>query len=157
MSQELPNFCAHCGAHNRPDGTFCRNCGAQLNPTPDYRQQQPPQQFIQPPLQGAAPPQQFVAPPAPPQVVIQQNLYGAPYQQMIARPPKSRVSYILLGIFLGGLGIHNFYAGYSGRGIAQLLIILFLGWMIIPIFFIWTWVIIEIIVVKSDAYGMQMI
>ena len=28
----------------------------------------------------------------------------------------SKVAYVLLGIFLGGLGIHNFYAGYAGRG-----------------------------------------
>ncbi len=75
---------------------------------------------------------------------------------MIARPPKSRVSYILLGFFLGGLGVHNFYAGYSGRGVAQLLITLFIGWLIIPLFFIWVWVIIEIIVVKTDALGIPM-
>ena len=30
----------------------------------------------------------------------------------------------LLGIFLGGLGIHNFYLGYNGKAIAQLLITL---------------------------------
>lgn len=28
----------------------------------------------------------------------------------------------LLGIFLGGLGIHNFYLGYTGKALAQLLI-----------------------------------
>ncbi|MBQ3218003.1 MAG: TM2 domain-containing protein [Akkermansia sp.] len=27
--------------------------------------------------------------------------------------PKSRLAYILLGVFLGSLGIHNFYAGYT--------------------------------------------
>ncbi|MGH9832735.1 MAG: NINE protein [Blastocatellia bacterium] len=89
-------------------------------------------------------------------VIIQQHIYGASYQQMIARPPKSRVSYILLGFFLGGLGVHNFYAGYSGRGVAQLLITLFIGWLIIPLFFIWVWVIIEIIVVKTDSLGIPM-
>ena len=26
----------------------------------------------------------------------------------------------LLGIFLGGLGIHNFYLGYTGKAIAQI-------------------------------------
>lgn len=48
-------------------------------------------------------------------------------------------AFILLGFFLGALGIHNFYAGYSGRGIAQLLTVLLLGWLIVPIFFIWVW------------------
>ena len=28
----------------------------------------------------------------------------------------------LLGIFLGSLGIHNFYLGYTGKALAQLLI-----------------------------------
>ena len=37
---------------------------------------------------------------------------------------KSKLAAGLLGIFLGGLGIHNFYLGYSGKGVAQLLITL---------------------------------
>jgi TM2 domain-containing membrane protein YozV len=158
MSQDFPTFCSQCGAHNRPDGTFCRNCGAQLRRTLDYQQQRPPAQFVQPPSPGPAPPQQFAPPPSPsaPQVIIQQNLYGAPYPQMIARPPRSRVSFILLGLFFGVLGVHNFYAGYGGRGAAQLLITLFIGWLIVPIFFVWVWMIIEIIVVKTDAFGIPM-
>ena len=35
---------------------------------------------------------------------------------------KSRIAAGLLGIFLGALGIHNFYLGYTGKGVAQLLI-----------------------------------
>lgn len=35
---------------------------------------------------------------------------------------KSKVAAGLLGIFLGGLGIHNFYLGYTGKAVAQLLI-----------------------------------
>ena len=35
---------------------------------------------------------------------------------------KSKLAAGLLGIFLGALGIHNFYLGFHGRGIAQLLI-----------------------------------
>lgn len=34
---------------------------------------------------------------------------------------KSRVIAGVLGIFLGGLGIHNFYLGYSSKGFIQLL------------------------------------
>lgn len=33
---------------------------------------------------------------------------------------KSKLTAGLLGIFLGGLGIHNFYLGYTGKGIAQI-------------------------------------
>ena len=34
---------------------------------------------------------------------------------------KSRIVAGLLGIFIGGLGIHNFYLGYSSKGFIQLL------------------------------------
>ena len=37
---------------------------------------------------------------------------------------KSRVCAGLLGIFLGAFGVHNFYLGYTGKAIAQLLITL---------------------------------
>ena len=37
---------------------------------------------------------------------------------------KSKLVAGLLGILLGGLGIHNFYLGYTGKAVAQLLITL---------------------------------
>jgi TM2 domain-containing membrane protein YozV len=65
----------------------------------------------------------------------------------------SRAAYILLGIFLGLLGVHNFVAGYTGRGVAQLLLTLLTGWLIIPLFAVWLWNIIEVCVVTKDAKG----
>lgn len=35
---------------------------------------------------------------------------------------KSKMAAGLLGIFLGTLGVHNFYLGYTGKAVAQLLI-----------------------------------
>lgn len=35
---------------------------------------------------------------------------------------KSKIAAGLLGIFLGGLGVHNFYLGFTGKAVAQLLI-----------------------------------
>jgi TM2 domain-containing membrane protein YozV len=35
---------------------------------------------------------------------------------------KSKLAAGLLGILIGALGIHNFYLGFTGKGIAQLLI-----------------------------------
>jgi hypothetical protein len=49
--------------------------------------------------------------------------YGPPYQGY-AEPPKSLVAAGLLAFFVGSLGIHNFYLGYQGRGVAQLLLTL---------------------------------
>lgn len=69
---------------------------------------------------------------------------------------KSRVTYVLLGFFLGSFGIHNFYAGYTGKAVAQLLITLLISWwLIIPIFLIWIWVIVEICTVTEDAHGLK--
>ena len=78
--------------------------------------------------------------------------------QAIVQPPgaKSRLAYILLGVFLGGLGIHNFYAGHTGKAIAQLLITLLIGWLIVPLIAVWIWVIVEVCTVKSDGKGQLM-
>lgn len=36
--------------------------------------------------------------------------------------PKSKIAAGLMGIFLGYFGVHNFYLGYTGKAVAQLLI-----------------------------------
>ena len=84
---------------------------------------------------------------------------GVPTDQypQISLAKKSRLVYIMLGFFLGALGIHNFYAGYNGTGIAQLLITIFLGWLFIPLIIVWIWVLVEICVVNKDAQGQQFI
>lgn len=73
------------------------------------------------------------------------------------RPPKTRFVYIILALFLGGLGIHNFYAGRYGSAIAQLLITLLIGWTIIPLFVVGLWALIEAIVVAHDGNGQVMV
>ena len=40
----------------------------------------------------------------------------------LGKEPKSRLTAGLLGIFLGGFGVHNFYLGYTGKAIAQILL-----------------------------------
>ncbi len=41
---------------------------------------------------------------------------------------KSKVGAGVLGILLGALGVHNFYLGYTGKAVAQLLLTL-VGWI----------------------------
>ncbi|HEY2235021.1 MAG TPA: NINE protein [Candidatus Angelobacter sp.] len=66
---------------------------------------------------------------------------------------KSRTSYIVLGIFLGALGVHNFYAGYTGRAVGQLcLTVLTLGYLGVVS---WIWAIIEICIVEKDSTGLR--
>lgn len=54
----------------------------------------------------------------------QQCYYQPQYQenQQIPIDKKNKVVAGVLGILLGSLGIHNFYLGYTGKAIAQLLI-----------------------------------
>lgn len=76
----------------------------------------------------------------PPQDPAQQNPGQQPFdapsegQQFNAIPApaaqKSKIVAGILGILLGGLGIHNFYLGFTKKAIAQLLItVLSLGFL----------------------------
>ncbi len=70
-----------------------------------------------------------------------------------ARSPKSRTAYIVLGVFLGAFGAHNFYAGYTGRAVGQLcLSVLTLFYLAIAS---WIWAIVEICIVDKDSRGLQ--
>lgn len=40
--------------------------------------------------------------------------------QQVVISDKSRIKYSLLGFFFGFLGVHNFYAGFTGRGVADI-------------------------------------
>lgn len=69
---------------------------------------------------------------------------------------KSRAVYVLLGLFLGGLGIHNFYAGYTGKAVWQLLLVILTGWLVIPLVVVGVWVIIEVCTTTQDASGLTL-
>ena len=75
----------------------------------------------------------------------------------VVKSAKSRGVYIILGLFFGLLGIHNFYAGYFGRGAVQLLLILLLGWIVIGFVIVVPWVIAELFAVTQDAAGDKMV
>ena len=98
---------------------------------------------------AAAPAQ---TPTAAPYVNPQQQAPGYP-NAAYGRSEKSRTTYIVLGIFLGALGVHNFYAGYTGRAVGQLcLSVLTLGYLGIVS---WIWAIIEICIVEKDSTGLK--
>ncbi|MBI3650584.1 MAG: NINE protein [Acidobacteria bacterium] len=86
------------------------------------------------------------------QVNQNQAMYSGPMWSS-----KSRAAYIILGLFFGCFGVHNFYAGYAGKGVAQLLITVFLGWVFgIGIFITGFWALIEVIAINTDANGLRM-
>lgn len=99
----------------------------------------------------------------------QQPAYGGQYQQSYGqRPPyagptgygqpvppgyipRQKLVAGLLGIFLGSLGVHNFYLGHTGKGLAQLLIsILSIGTLAVVSAI---WGLIEGILILCSNYG----
>ncbi|MDY3775432.1 MAG: TM2 domain-containing protein [Eubacterium sp.] len=94
------NKCPQCGAPIDPGATECKFCGEKLAVQQAAQQVQQPQ----------------------PQVVIQQ---AAPQQVYVTGinpswPIKNKIAAGLLGIFLGGIGVHKFYMGKIGMGILYL-------------------------------------
>lgn len=99
--------CPQCGAPIDPAATECKFCGEKLAVQQTVQQSQPQQGYVQQPQ---------------PQVVIQQV---APQQVYVSGinpswPVKSKVAAGILGIFLGGIGVHKFYLGKIGMGILYL-------------------------------------
>ena len=82
-----------------------------------------------------------------------QPAYGQPAygQQVYATPPKQWVLALVLAFFLGGFGVHNFYLGYTTRGIIQLVLTITLVGA--PISAIWALIEFIMIIMRSGAYG----
>lgn len=75
-----------------------------------------------------------------------------------ATAPRSRFVYILLALFLGGFGLHNFYAGRVLSGLLQLACFaaaMLLG-NLIALIVLGVWLLGEIVLVSRDANGQAM-
>lgn len=127
------NQCPNCGGGLQPNANRCLKCGTAIQPVAQAPHAYPPQPQYPPPQQAYPTPQPNYAPN--PTVL-----------------KKSRGTYVLLAILLGGLGIHNFYAGRTGIGIAQLVISLIGSFVGAPCA-IWIWAVIEAITVTRDGQG----
>jgi len=68
-----------------------------------------------------------------------------------ALPRKNRSAYIVLGVLLGGFGVHSFYAGSIKKGFFQLgITLLTFG---LAGFMVWIWAIIDICTITTDHDG----
>lgn len=74
----------------------------------------------------------------------------------LVKTAKSRGIYIILAIFFGMIGIHNFYAGRYGRGAAQFVITAVLGWFVIGLVITAVWCLIDMFTVTTDGEGHRM-
>ena len=77
-------------------------------------------------------------------------------EDLCSLPSKRRSIYILLALFLGYFGIHNFYAGYIRRGLSQFITLL-MSVLTMYFFVSWLWALIEACTVTRDANNRPMI
>ena len=93
-------YCRNCGQQIDDKAAVCVHCGVPVGTSTDYC-----------PNCGS--------PTSPTQAMC--TNCGVQLQQAVpAGEQKSKMTAGLLGIFLGGFGVHNFYLGYTGKAIAQI-------------------------------------
>ena len=93
-------YCRNCGQQYATDeAVMCVKCGVQKGTGNNFCPQ--------------------CGQPTPPNSVVCLNC-GVSLQNYGMQPQKSKMAAGLLGIFLGGWGIHNFYLGNTTRGIIQI-------------------------------------
>jgi TM2 domain-containing membrane protein YozV/ribosomal protein L40E len=136
-------FCRHCGADLAPGDAFCRKCGTPAGRGANYCWN-----CKNPTDAGAA----FCV------------RCGAQLKTVSGQAPytytdtesKSKIAAGLFGIFLGGLGIHNFYLGYTGKAVAQL-VLLVLGFATLGITSIIAgiWGFVEGILILTGSIGVD--
>ena len=86
-----------------------------------------------------------------------QQAYGQPgyaqpaYGQPVVGAPKQWIVALLLAFFLGPLGIHNFYLGYTTKGIIQLVISLTVVGLIVT--GIWAFIDFVMLIMRSGSYA----
>lgn len=82
---------------------------------------------------------------------------GVPNKKPVPANAKSKVAAGLLAIFLGNFGVHNFYLGYTGKAVTQLVISIIgipLCCIVIGalmILAIWVWALIEGIMILTGS------
>ena len=139
-------FCEKCGQELGEGLAFCPNCGAPVAAAPAPQQEAPvvaaaapqPEAPVQAPAQEYQQPQ-FQQPQQPQYQQPQQQYQQPQYQQPVipAGAQKSKLAAGLLAIFLGSLGVHNFYLGFTKRAVIQLLVSLLTFGIGAPVIAVW--------------------
>lgn len=119
-------FCANCGRALVSGAAFCSHCGtAAVSATTGTSV-------------SSAAPTVSVTPVVP-----------------VGYEPKSKLAAGLFGIFLGYLGIHNFYLGYVGKGVAQVLLSTLGACLVVGPVVSWVWSLIEGIQILTGSIAVD--
>src|SRR5574344_324973 len=136
MSEEFC-FCTQCGAKIPIGSQFCPSCGSKQQ----YATQNNTYQQCNQNTQGSSTTQGNSNTQS---SSTAQNMNNQNAQQKNTNvSPKSRLAACLLCFFLGGLGIHRFYVGKTGSGVAQL----FFNWLTLGI-----WSLVDFIMICCGTF-----
>ena len=131
--------CPNCGRETQDQTKYCGFCGADMN-KPSSKKDKPIE----------------------PEVMDEKDVKRKQSQSFNPQTePKSKLVAGLLGVFVGGLGVHNFYLGYTNRGIQQLLLSTVGSLLIVGPFIAWIWAFIEAVqiltgTITTDAKGTKL-
>ena len=146
-------YCTGCGMPHHEDcyqeNGGCTVFGCSRAPADDPKMQVSHSDLSAAPLYGSP----YVS--SQPLLYAQSPFGGVTNGQVVpGHAPKSRTAFIVLGIFLGAFGAHNFYAGYTGKAVGQLCL------TILSFFYLavasWIWAVIEICIIDKDSAGVQL-
>lgn len=154
-------LCSRCNAAVDEGRSHCQICDQPVAGSPDPTRVQGPPGPAPTPPPGYVPPPPGSAAPPPPAYGYGQPApgYGHPGPgpaagaglAPAAAPYKSKAVAALLCFFLGGLGIHRFYTGQVGLGLALLLTTLFLGWTIVWLGITFVWVMVDLVLILTGS------
>ena len=121
--------CPNCGRETQDQTKYCGFCGADMN-KPSSKKDKPIE----------------------PEVMDEKDVKRKQSQSFNPQTePKSKLVAGLLGVFVGGLGVHNFYLGYTNRGIQQLLLSTVGSLLIVGPFIAWIWAFIEAVQILTGT------
>jgi len=124
--------CTGCGNKLADNTVFCTSCGRQVNNNTNTG-------F------GSTTSSSFGGAP-PPFAQTQTQAQTYPDQ-------KSKIVAGLLALFIGTFGVHNFYLGFTGRAVTQLLLTISGFILIIPLMITGIWAFIEGIMILCNSNG----
>lgn len=131
--------CPDCGRETQDQTKYCGFCGAEMN-KPSSKKEKPIE----------------------PEVMDEKDVKRTQTQKSNPQTePKSKLIAGLLAIFLGVFGIHNFYLGYTNRGVTQLLLTTVGSLLFVGPFIAWVLALIEAIQIltgkiNTDSNGTKL-